>query len=96
MPGDHRNHGNGRTSALPASEGRLSLQVSSAWISSGVLSDFRDLRRVYQLLTSSLAKVQAEKNRWSQLFNEATTTMETLAVLKAWAEVRRGHMQRAE
>lgn len=70
--------------------------MSSAWISSGVLSDFRDLRRVYQLLTSSLAKVQAEKNRWSQLFNEATTTMETLAVLKAWAEVRRGHMQRVE
>lgn len=52
-----------------------------------MVSDFRDLRRVYQLLTSSLAKVQAEKNTSSQLFSEATTTMETLAVLKAWAEV---------
>lgn len=52
-----------------------------------MVSDFRDLRRVYQLLTSSLAKVQAEKNASSQLFSEATTTMETLAVLKAWAEV---------
>lgn len=94
MSGDHRNRGNRCTSGLPASEGRFSLQVSSAWISSGVLSDFRDLRRVYQLLTSSLAKVQAEKNRWSQLFNEATTTMETLAVLKAWAEVRREQSSR--
>lgn len=52
-----------------------------------MVRDFRDLRRVYQLLTSSLAKVQAEKNTSSQLFSEATTTMETLAVLKAWAEV---------
>lgn len=63
------------------------LQVCSAWICSGVVSDFRDLRRVYQLLTSSLAKVQAEKNTSSQL-SEASTTMETLAVLKAWAQVR--------
>uniref|UniRef100_H3CA84 HEAT repeat-containing protein 5A n=1 Tax=Tetraodon nigroviridis TaxID=99883 RepID=H3CA84_TETNG len=62
-------------------------QVCSAWITSGVVSDFRDLRRVYQLLTTSLAKVQAEKSTWSQLFNEATATMEALAVLKAWAEV---------
>lgn len=61
--------------------------MCSAWITSCVVSDFRDLRRVYQLLTSSLAKVQAEKNTSSQLFSEATTTMETLAVLKAWAEV---------
>lgn len=63
--------------------------MCSAWITSCVVSDFRDLRRVYQLLTSSLAKVQAEKNTSSQLFSEATTTMETLAVLKAWAEVGR-------
>lgn len=68
--------------------------MCSAWISSSVVSDFRDLRRVYQLLTSSLAKLQAEKSTWSQLFNEATTTMETLAVLKAWAQVRR-HAQGA-
>lgn len=61
--------------------------MCSAWITSSVVRDFRDLRRVYQLLTSSLAKVQAEKNTSSQLFSEATTTMETLAVLKAWAEV---------
>lgn len=61
--------------------------MCSAWITSSVVRDFRDLRRVYQLLTSSLAKVQAEKNTSSQLFSGATTTMETLAVLKAWAEV---------
>ncbi|KAL7380923.1 hypothetical protein ABVT39_026023 [Epinephelus coioides] len=62
-------------------------QVCSAWIASGVVSDLRDLRRVHQLLASSLAKVQAGKDTSSQLYNEATATMETLAVLKAWAEV---------
>uniref|UniRef100_A0A8C7F9Q2 HEAT repeat-containing protein 5A n=1 Tax=Oncorhynchus kisutch TaxID=8019 RepID=A0A8C7F9Q2_ONCKI len=62
-------------------------QVCSAWIASGVVSDLRDLRRVHQLLASSLVKVQAGKEVPSQLYNEGTSTMETLAVLKAWAEV---------
>nr|XP_020510294.1 HEAT repeat-containing protein 5A isoform X2 [Labrus bergylta] len=62
-------------------------QVCSAWIASGVVSDLRDLRRVHQLLASSLAKVQSGRDTCSQLYNEATATMETLAVLKAWAEV---------
>uniref|UniRef100_UPI0037E9B09A HEAT repeat-containing protein 5A n=1 Tax=Semicossyphus pulcher TaxID=241346 RepID=UPI0037E9B09A len=62
-------------------------QVCSAWIASGVVSDLRDLRRVHQLLASSLAKVQAGRDMPGQVYNEATTTMETLAVLKAWAEV---------
>ncbi|KAL0968979.1 hypothetical protein UPYG_G00220780 [Umbra pygmaea] len=62
-------------------------QVCSAWIASGVVSDLRDLRRVHQLLASSLVKVQAWKEVPSQLYNEGTSTMETLAVLKAWAEV---------
>ncbi|XP_041809707.1 HEAT repeat-containing protein 5A isoform X2 [Chelmon rostratus] len=62
-------------------------QVCSAWIASGVVSDLRDLRRVHQLLASSLAKVQAGRDASSLLYSEATATMETLAVLKAWAEV---------
>ncbi|XP_062252890.1 HEAT repeat-containing protein 5A isoform X1 [Platichthys flesus] len=62
-------------------------QVCSAWIASGVVSDLRDLRRVHQLLASSLDKVQVGGGTVSQLHNEATATMETLAVLKAWAEV---------
>uniref|UniRef100_A0A8C1Q0K7 HEAT repeat-containing protein 5A n=1 Tax=Cyprinus carpio TaxID=7962 RepID=A0A8C1Q0K7_CYPCA len=61
-------------------------QVCSAWIASGVISDLRDLRRVHQLLASSLAKVQVGRDVTSQLYNESTFTMETLAVLKAWAE----------
>lgn len=65
----------------------LTLQVCSAWIASGVVSDLRDLRRVHQLLASSLVKVQTGRDTYSQLYNEATATMETLAVLKAWAEV---------
>uniref|UniRef100_A0A8C2ZB38 HEAT repeat containing 5A n=1 Tax=Cyclopterus lumpus TaxID=8103 RepID=A0A8C2ZB38_CYCLU len=62
-------------------------QVCSAWIASGVVSDLRDLRRVHQLLASSLAKVQVGGGGSGQLYNEAAATMETLAVLKAWAEV---------
>lgn len=52
-----------------------------------MVSDLRDLRRVHQLLASSLAKVQAGRDASSLLYSEATATMETLAVLKAWAEV---------
>uniref|UniRef100_A0A8C4TQF6 HEAT repeat-containing protein 5A n=1 Tax=Falco tinnunculus TaxID=100819 RepID=A0A8C4TQF6_FALTI len=62
-------------------------QVCSAWIASGVVSDLNDLRRVHQLLVSSLIKVQAGKEAQSQQYNESTSTMEILAVLKAWAEV---------
>ncbi|XP_064421043.1 HEAT repeat-containing protein 5A [Latimeria chalumnae] len=62
-------------------------QVCSAWIASGVVSDLGDLRRVHHLLASSLLKVQDGKEAQNQLYNESTSTMETLAVLKAWAEV---------
>ncbi|XP_067847513.1 HEAT repeat-containing protein 5A isoform X2 [Heptranchias perlo] len=62
-------------------------QVCSAWIGSGVVSDLNDLRRVHQLLATSLSKVQAGNEAQNQLYNESTSTMETVAVLKAWAEV---------
>ncbi|XP_029454843.1 HEAT repeat-containing protein 5A isoform X1 [Rhinatrema bivittatum] len=62
-------------------------QVCSAWITSGVVSDINDLRRVQQLLVASLSKVQAGKEAHNQLYNESASTMEILAVLKAWAEV---------
>uniref|UniRef100_A0A667ZXS6 HEAT repeat-containing protein 5B n=1 Tax=Myripristis murdjan TaxID=586833 RepID=A0A667ZXS6_9TELE len=62
-------------------------QVCSTWIGSGVVSDLNDLRRVHNLLLSSLDKVQAGKGSSSQLYSESATTMEKLAVLKAWAEV---------
>uniref|UniRef100_A0AAR2KWJ4 HEAT repeat-containing protein 5A n=1 Tax=Pygocentrus nattereri TaxID=42514 RepID=A0AAR2KWJ4_PYGNA len=61
-------------------------QVCSAWITSGVVSDLRDLRRVHQLLASSLVKVQGGRDVPNPFYNESTFTMETLAVLKAWAE----------
>uniref|UniRef100_A0A8C6JQ64 HEAT repeat-containing protein 5A n=1 Tax=Melopsittacus undulatus TaxID=13146 RepID=A0A8C6JQ64_MELUD len=66
-------------------------QVCSAWIASGVVSDLNDLRRVHQLLVSSLLKVQAGKEAQSQQYNESTSTMEILAVLKAWAEVKENY-----
>uniref|UniRef100_A0A915IWN5 HEAT repeat-containing protein 5B n=1 Tax=Romanomermis culicivorax TaxID=13658 RepID=A0A915IWN5_ROMCU len=61
-------------------------QVCSSWIGSGVARDLNDLRRVHQLLTFSLEKM----NKGSvsvQLYNESTATLEKLAILKAWAEV---------
>ncbi|XP_048340698.1 HEAT repeat-containing protein 5A isoform X4 [Sphaerodactylus townsendi] len=62
-------------------------QVCSAWIASGVVRDFNDLQRVHQLLVMSLNKIQIGKEAQNQQYNEGTSTMEILAVLKAWAEV---------
>ncbi|XP_014676647.1 PREDICTED: HEAT repeat-containing protein 5B-like [Priapulus caudatus] len=62
-------------------------QVCSTWIGSGVACDLNDLRRVHQLLVSSLAKLKSGKGSSSQLYSETAATMEKLAVLKAWAEV---------
>ncbi|EDM03384.1 similar to RIKEN cDNA D930036F22 gene (predicted) [Rattus norvegicus] len=75
------------TSETPPDITAKACQVCSAWIASGVVSDLGDLRRVHQLLVSSLMKIQAGKEALSQLYNESASTMEVLAVLKAWAEV---------
>lgn len=60
--------------------------VCSAWIGSGVAKDLNDLRRVHQLLVSSLAKLQNTSNA-TTLYNESVATLEKLSILKAWAEV---------
>lgn len=61
-------------------------EVCSAWIGSGVARDLNDLRRVHQLLVSSLAKLHTKTNS-TQLYNESMATLEKLSILKAWAEV---------
>ena len=61
-------------------------EVCSTWIGSGVARDLNDLRRVHQLLVSSLGKLQIKTNT-TQLYNESLATLEKLAILKAWAEV---------
>lgn len=53
----------------------------------GVARDLNDLRRVHQLLVSSLAKLN--KGNTKGLYNESAATLEKLAILKAWAEVSR-------
>ncbi|XP_065200390.1 HEAT repeat-containing protein 5B isoform X2 [Planococcus citri] len=60
--------------------------VCSAWIGSGVAKDLNDLRRVHQLLVSSLTKLQNTSNA-TTLYNESVATLEKLSILKAWAEV---------
>lgn len=61
-------------------------EACSAWIGSGVARDLNDLRRVHQLLVSSLEKLREGHTR-TQLYNESLSTLERLAILKAWAEV---------
>ena len=60
--------------------------MCSSWIGSGVARDLNDLRRVHQLLVSSLAKLKDGKDI-SPIYSESASTMEKLAVLRAWAEV---------
>ncbi|XP_050406917.2 HEAT repeat-containing protein 5B isoform X1 [Patella vulgata] len=61
-------------------------EVCSTWIGSGVARDLNDLRRVHQLLVSSLAKLNTGKSH-TPIYNESASTMEKLAVIRAWAEV---------
>lgn len=76
--------------------------VCSRWISSGIARDLNDLRRVHQLLVSSLQKLsgkQASENGSVQfsmqntvsndqlIYSELSLTIEKLAVLRGWAEV---------
>ena len=64
--------------------------VCSTWIASGVAHDLNDLRRVHQLLVSSLQKftsIQQHKNDTSMIYSENALTIENLAVLRAWADV---------
>jgi hypothetical protein len=67
--------------------------VCSTWISSNVAHDLNDLRRVHQLLVSSLQKFtsiqqqQQHKNDTNMIYSETTLTIENLAILKAWADV---------
>lgn len=61
-------------------------EVCSTWIGSGVARDLSDLRRVHQLLVSSLSKLHTKTNS-TQLYNESMATLEKLSILKAWADV---------
>ncbi|KAL4717408.1 hypothetical protein ACJJTC_017295 [Scirpophaga incertulas] len=60
--------------------------VCSAWIGGGVARDISDLRRVHQLLVSSLDKLNTKGNT-TLIYNENMATLEKLSILKAWAEV---------
>lgn len=65
----------------------FSVQVCSEWLGSGVSQDVSDLKRVQQLLVSSLERLLRGERQQTSLYGEAVATMEALAVLKAWAEV---------
>lgn len=73
-------------SDVPSNITAAACEVCSAWIASGVARDLNDLRRVHQLLVSSLDKLNTKSNT-SKLYNESMTTLEKLSILKAWAQV---------
>ena len=61
--------------------------LCSIWITSGIATDIVDLRRIHQLLVTSLSKVQRSKSSDNSVFSEICATSERLAVLKAWADM---------
>ena len=61
----------------------MACQVCSEWLGSGVSRDISDLKRVQQLLVSSLNKLGSS----TTIYGDAIATLESLAVLKAWAEL---------
>lgn len=75
------------SSETPSDVTAMACQVASAWIGSGVAHELNDLRRVHQLLVSSLDKLKVGKGAPLQLYSESAFTMEKLAVIKAWSEV---------
>ncbi|GMR59554.1 hypothetical protein PMAYCL1PPCAC_29749 [Pristionchus mayeri] len=74
------------TEDTPSDVTAAACQVCSTWISSKVARDLNDLRRVHQLLVSSLSKLKHGSIN-TQLYSESAATLEKLAILKAWAEV---------
>ena len=84
-------------SDTPAHVTAAACDVCSAWIGSGVARDLSDLRRVYQLLVTSLSKLRPRVSQTSDtlashqenriLYNESALTLEKLSILKAWADV---------
>ncbi len=62
----------------------IACQVCGEWLGSGVSRDITDLKRVQQLLVVSLSKL---RDPASSLYGDAIATLESLAVLKAWAEL---------
>ena len=84
-------------SDTPAHVTAAACDVCSAWIGSGVARDLGDLRRVYQLLVTSLSKLKPrvcqtsdtlDSNQQNRiLYNESALTLEKLSILKAWADV---------
>ena len=68
--------------------------MCSKWLGSGISRDINDLRRVQQLLVTSLDKLNkdnmqqpVEQPNVTFLYGEAVSTLESLAVLMAWADV---------
>ncbi|EGT37054.1 hypothetical protein CAEBREN_32553 [Caenorhabditis brenneri] len=74
------------TDDTPSNVTSVACQVCSTWIGSGVARDLNDLKRVHQLLVSSLNKLKQGSIN-VQLYSESAATLEKLSILKAWAEV---------
>eukprot|EP00794_Sanderia_malayensis_P020258 gene20258-22242_t len=65
----------------------MACEVCSEWIGSGISRDINDVRRIQQMLTSSLRKLSSGTTPANPIYSESAYTLETLAVLKAWAKI---------
>ena len=77
----------------------LLLKVCSKWLGSGISRDVNNLRRVQQLLVTSLDKLNKDNSQQlveqpsvTFIYGEAVSTLESLVVLMAWADVSIRHM----
>ena len=61
--------------------------MCSSWIGFGISRDINDVRRIQQLLIHSLEKIGKREDSSNNIYSESAYTLETLGVLKAWAQV---------
>jgi len=75
------------TPSTPPDITAMACEVCSEWIGSGISGDINDVRRIQQMLATSLTKISSQEERTDQIYNESAYTLESLAVLKAWAKI---------
>lgn len=74
---------------VPPDVTAMACEVCSSWIGCGISRDINDIKRMQQLLIHSLEKIgnNTEDVKAKRQYSESAYTLETLAVLKAWAQI---------
>lgn len=72
---------------VPPDVRAMACEVCSSWIGCGISRDINDVRRIQQLLVNSLEKIDSSDDLSKLVYSESAYTLQTLAVLKAWAQI---------